>query len=95
MDEKQLKAAIRTVLLELMEEKRSFWVPPEQHFLDHDMLGRCREQQAQWRKNHEFVAAVREGAGTVRKVAIGTCVSSLVAFFLAAVWLLFKTNVRQ
>ena len=81
-----IKAAVHEVL---EEQRRNFWVEPEQHFLDHDMLKVCRLDRDIWRENHRFITDIREGVGTAKKVgvvALVTALCGLCGYMLKLLW---------
>jgi hypothetical protein len=76
-------AEIKALLHEVLEEQRkNFWVEPEQHFLDHDMLKVCRGDRERWRRNHEFVEGVIDSASTAKKIGIGGLLAAIGGFGL-------------
>jgi len=90
MAEPLTAAEIKELMHEVMEEqRRNFWVEPEQHFLDHDMLKSCRQDRETWRKNHDFITGVREASGTAKKAGIGfiiTAIGGLFIWMVRVVW---------
>ena len=78
-------AKIKQLMTEVMEEQRdTFWVAPKQHFLDHEQMKHCRENQEEWMENHEFVSEVRVKKKIVEstglKVFVVAACSSVLAF---------------
>lgn len=74
LTEEQVEAAVHRAL---EEQRKHFWVEPEQHFLDHDMLKTCRADRDRWRRNHEFIEGMVEATGTAKKLGIGGMLAAL------------------
>lgn len=83
-------AEIKSLMHEVLEEQRkNFWVEPEQHFLDHDMLKTCRADRDRWRRNHEFIEGMVEATGTAKKIGIGgmlAAVGGLALWVIKLAW---------
>lgn len=77
-----IKDAVRDVI---KEERKSFWVEPEQHYLDHELLKSCRVSAEDRRNNHEFVARVRRNLEDTRGVVLKSIIGFIVLASLA--WL--------
>ncbi len=96
MTRDEIKAVVREAVAEAVQaERQQLWVDPEQHFLDHEMLRRCRENSEEWRRNHEFVAGLREGAEIMRKTGWRVAATSALTFLAVSVWLAIKEYVRR
>jgi len=96
MDDQSLRELIREAVRDaVVEERKALWVEPEQHFLDHEMLRQCRENSDEWRRNHEFVASLRQGADVMKRTGWRMAATSVVTFLAAGAWLLFKELVRK
>jgi hypothetical protein len=67
----ELRDAIKGALVEVAEEKRTFWVEPERHWRDHDEFARlaCRKNQEEYEDDHRFVRGVRRGVDSTEKTA--------------------------
>jgi len=87
----EIKAAIKEAL---QEERDEFWVPQPQHYMDHQMLANCRQGQDEWRKNHEFVSAVRTGMSWGKKASIVTIAIATITFIGGAIWMAIKAALR-
>jgi len=77
----------------LKDERDEFWVPQPQHYLDHEMIRGCREASPEWRKNHEFISAVRTGASYGQRAGIILIVTSSLSFLGWAMWQAVKIAV--
>ena len=78
------RALIQTVVSEVYKQhKETFWVDPEQHFLDHQLIRGCAMHQDEMKKNHDFVSDLRRGTGLVRKVTIMTAIGTAIP---AMIW---------
>lgn len=87
---------IKKIFKEVFEEERDeFWVPQPQHYLDHEMLKDCREAREEWRKNHEFISAIRSGASWGQKMGITLIVTSTLSFLGWAIWQGIKMLIRE
>ncbi len=82
MTHEDVVSAVRDALA---KERDEFWIPQPQHYLDHQMLMKCRESSEEWKKNHEWVEAVRKNTSYGRKVGLGFIVTSLLSFLFWAV----------
>lgn len=76
----------------LEEQRRTFWVEPEQHFLDHDMLKTCRADRERWRRNHEFVEGMIDSTATAKKIGIGGMLAALGGLIVWVIKLAFSTG---
>ena len=83
MEPAEFKAIIKEVL---DEERKSYWVEPEQHYRDHQQIQSCKECMPEIRKNHTFVSAVRSSANVAEKVSVRIIVSSIVIFIIGALY---------
>jgi len=96
MDEQRLCEMVRDAVREAVaEERKALWVEPEQHFLDHEMLRHCRENSDEWRRNHEFVASLRQGADVMKRTGWRMAATSAITFLAAGAWMLFRELVRK
>jgi len=96
MDEQALSNMIKEAVRDaIAEERRNLWVEPEQHFLDHDMLRQCRENSDEWRRNHEFIASMREGASIMKKTSWRLAGGAVITFLAASAWLAFKQAIEK
>ena len=86
---------VKAVRAAIVEERKEFWIPGDQHFLDHQLLSNCREHSNTWRENHEFVEGVREGFTTGKKVSFGVGIAALTSFIIGAIWLAIKEAINR
>lgn len=75
----EIKAAVHEVI---EEQRKNFWVEPERHFLDHQLLSECRKGRDEWRDNHQWVTSVRKMEKHVSKVGIGAIVLAVIGYIL-------------
>ena len=64
------------------KHKEEFWVDPEQHYLDHQLLRGCAANQQEMKANHEFVTELRRGTGLVKKLTLVTSVTTAISGFI-------------
>lgn len=69
-----VKEAVHAVL---DEQRKNFWVDPERHWRDHELLKICEAGKDEWRANHEFVGKIRENVDEMNKSAFKAVVSLL------------------
>jgi len=81
---------VEAVRAAIAEDRKEFWVPGEQHYLDHEMLKSCREAKSEWIENHRFISNVRHGISIGEKAGITVIVVSLLSFVGGAIWLSIK-----
>ena len=87
MEPAEFKTIIKDVLKEVLdEERKSYWVDPEQHYRDHQQLQTCNTCMPEIRKNHAFVSAIRSSADVAEKVSVRIIVSSIVIFIIGALY---------
>jgi len=88
---KQIKAIFKEVVA---EERNEFWIPQPEHYLDHVFLKNCRDGSETYRKNHEFISAIRSGKSWGEKIGVGVIVSSTLTFFGWAIWQAIKEAIK-
>lgn len=62
----EIKAAVHEVI---DEQRRNFWVEPERHWRDHELLRICEAGKDEWRLNHEFVGEIRRNVTDLKRSA--------------------------
>jgi len=88
MEPAEFKAIIKEVL---DEERKSYWVEPEQHYRDHQQIQFCKEGMPEIQKNHAFVSAVRAKTKVAETVSVRIIVSSIVVFIIGAIYATVKS----
>lgn len=85
------KDEMKEILGEVLEEQRKqFWVPAEQHYLHHKHMENCLESKAEWEKNHEFVAGVRQSGQLAKGAMIKLLATAIFGALATAFWHIFK-----
>lgn len=80
--EHQIEEAVERAL---EKQREKYWMSQPQHFLDHEIFKVCRENQSEWRKNHEFVSAIRESIGSGQKLSWKITVGAVFLFITSAI----------
>ena len=79
-----MRECIKEVLVETHQE---FQIDPEIHYQEHLMLRGCATRQEEMRLNHDFVTAVRQNAGSAKRIALITAIGSVLSFFIG--WVIY------
>jgi len=62
-------------------ERENFWVPPEDHYLDHQVIGKCRERNEETIIIRSFIKKLIKREKIIAGVATkGTAVAALALF---------------
>ena len=69
-----IKAAVHEVL---DEQRKNFWVDPERHWRDHELLKICEAGKDEWRANHDFVEGIRKNVDEMKRSAFKSTVALL------------------
>ena len=75
----EVKAALHEVL---DEQRKNFWVEPEEHWRHHEQLRMCISGREEWQDNHKWVSSVRRMEKHVSKVGIGAFVLAIIGYIL-------------
>lgn len=86
LNEQQLEELLEKAVDKAFKKDRDeFWISQPQHFLDHQVFGKCREKHEEWQRNHEFVSSIRGSLGEGRKISWRITVGALFIFAAAAI----------
>ena len=91
MDELLRKEIKEAVLDAIKSERKTLWIDPEQHFLDHEMLRHCRLTSEESRKNHEFISSARAGVEIMKKTSVRVGTMAALGVIITALGMYFKS----
>jgi hypothetical protein len=84
--DEELKIIItEAIAAALKADREEFWISQPQHYMDHQMIQQCNKERDEWRKNHEFVSAIRESIGSGQKLSWKITVGAVFLFVTSAI----------
>lgn len=96
MKDDELKVVItEAIAAALKADREEFWISQPQHYMDHQMMQQCQRERDEWRKNHDFIFAIRESVETGKKLGFKITITALITFILGAIVVVLKEWLRN